>query len=422
MKLKAKQMLDIKEITKNTLEGLKDKRLAATPENYFLEFLNQVKDGEEYFKEIEIFENSLFSLTKDEKKSLHKNSIFGMLKILSNRTSNDDLKKLIETFSDTLAPSINYDITYEVEDFILYLLKNPKDALKNESLHQIKKFAKLRVEKDRLVLRDKTQDIIKLTSLMSRYYDKTLQDSTNQQEDIKKIKDDLVTLDISDSSKREILIVQKKLINSIEKMESSLLENNKILSTNIDKVKLLNRQIQDLENELKIAKEEYLYDFLTNVYNRRAYDSEIKKMEKQYYLFNTNYAIIFFDIDHFKKINDKYGHSCGDEILKSFASIIKNLTRKEDVIARYGGEEFVALINFMDKIEISRYIKRVKNAFLNSTFVYKNSKINITFSAGVSFRSKYDSLDKAHEKADSLLYDAKRAGRNKIFFDDGNQL
>ncbi|OCL87371.1 GGDEF domain-containing protein [Arcobacter porcinus] len=415
-------MLDIKEITKNTLEGLKNKRLAATPENYFLEFITQAKNSEESFKELEIFESSLYNLTKDEKNSLQKNSIFGMLKILSNRTSNDDLKKLIETFSDTLAPSINYDISYEIEDFIFYLLKNPKEALTKESLSQIKKFAKLRVEQDRLVLKDKTHDIIKLTSLMSRYYDKTLKDSTNQQEDIKRIKDDLVTLDISDSSKREILIVQKKLINSIEKMESSLLENNKILSTNIDKVKLLNRQIQDLEKELQMAKEEYLYDFLTNIYNRRAYDNEIKKMEKQYFLFNTNYAIIFFDIDHFKKINDKYGHSCGDEILKSFANIIKNLTRKEDVIARYGGEEFVALINFRDKVEISRYVKRVKNAFLNSTFVYKSSKINITFSAGVTFRNRYDSLEQAHEKADNLLYEAKRAGRNKVFFDDGNQL
>jgi diguanylate cyclase (GGDEF)-like protein len=254
---------------------------------------------------------------------------------------------------------------------------------------------------------------------MSRYYDKALNDSNSSNEDIKKIKEDLVSLDISDFSKRELISVQKRLIETIYKLENSLLENNRILSTNIDKVKLLQAQINDLEKELQVAKEEYLYDFLTNVLNRRAYENEAKKMEKQFFVFETNFAIVFFDIDHFKKINDAFGHSCGDEILKSFAQILKNLTRKEDIIARFGGEEFVALINFRDKIEVTRYIKRVKNAFLNRVFVYKDNKINITFSAGVTFRNNYESIAQAQEKADSLLYEAKHQGRDRVIFDDG---
>ena len=147
-----------------------------------------------------------------------------------------------------------------------------------------------------------------------------------------------------------------------------------------------------------------------------------KKTEKQFFIFETNFAVVFFDIDHFKKINDKYGHACGDEILKSFAKILKELTRKEDIVARYGGEEFVALINFRDKIELIRYIKRVKNAFLNSTFIYKEHKINITFSAGVTFRNNYNSIVDAQTKADELLYEAKNKGRDKVIFDDGTVL
>ena len=171
-----------------------------------------------------------------------------------------------------------------------------------------------------------------------------------------------------------------------------------------------------------MTKEEILYDFLTSVLNRRAYEVEAKKTEKQFFIFETNFAIVFFDIDHFKKINDKYGHACGDEILKSFAKILKELTRKEDIVARYGGEEFVALINFRDKIEVIRYIKRVKNAFLNSTFIYKEHKINITFSAGVTFRNNYNSIVDAQAKADELLYEAKDNGRDKVIFDDGTVL
>lgn len=118
---------------------------------------------------------------------------------------------------------------------------------------------------------------------MSRYYDKTLNDSNSSNEDIKKIKEDLESLEISDFSKRELTAVQKRLINTIYKLEDSLLENNRILSSNIDRFKQLNKQIEELERELQMTKEEYLYDFLTSVLNRRAYEVEAKKTEKQFF-------------------------------------------------------------------------------------------------------------------------------------------
>lgn len=412
-------MQNLKEITKNTLSSLKDKQLPTTPENYFVEFKNQAKLLNSEYEEITLLNNAMNSLTKEEQKGVGLNSIFQVIKVLSRRTSNEDLKVLISTFSDLLAPAINFDLKEEIEDFILESLRDPKNITSKESVEKIKEFARQRVDADRRVLKEKTKDIIKLTSLMSRYYQKTLNDSDSSSEEIKKIKDDLVSLDVSDYSKRELIFVQKKLIDTIYKLENSLLENNRILSTSIDKFKLLNTQIEELEKELQVAKEEYFFDFLTGILNRRAYENEAKKIEKQFFIFETNFALVFFDIDHFKKINDSYGHACGDEILKSFAKILKDLTRKEDIIARYGGEEFVALINFREKIEIVRYIKRVKNAFLNSTFIYKEHKINITFSAGVTFRNNYNTIGEAQTKADELLYQAKNSGRDKTIFDDG---
>ena len=413
---------NLKEITKNTLEKLRQKNLPTTPENYFLEFKEQAKIFNTEYSDVNILNEALKNLTNDEKKVLSSESIFEIIPILSKRANNDELKSLIGTFSDLLAPSVNFELKEEIEDFILDCLRNPIQITTKESILKIKNFAKNRIEADRIVLKEKTNDIIKLTSLMSRYYDKTLNDSNSSNEDIKKIKEDLESLEISDFSKRELTAVQKRLINTIYKLEDSLLENNRILSSNIDRFKQLNKQIEELERELQMTKEEYLYDFLTSVLNRRAYEVEAKKTEKQFFIFETNFAIVFFDIDHFKKINDKYGHACGDEILKSFAKILKELTRKEDIVARYGGEEFVALINFRDKIEVIRYIKRVKNAFLNSTFIYKEHKINITFSAGVTFRNNYNSIVDAQTKADELLYEAKNRGRDKVIFDDGTVL
>ena len=413
---------NLKEITKNTLEKLRQKNLPTTPENYFLEFKEQAKIFNTEYSDVNILNEALKNLTNDEKKVLSSESIFEIIPILSKRANNDELKSLIGTFSDLLAPSVNFELKEEIENFILDCLRNPIQITTKESILKIKNFAKNRIEADRIVLKEKTNDIIKLTSLMSRYYDKTLSDSNSSNEDIKKIKEDLESLEISDYSKRELTAVQKRLINTIYKLEDSLLENNRILSSNIDRFKQINKQIEQLERELQVTKEENLYDFLTSVLNRRAYEVEAKKTEKKFFIFETNFAIVFFDIDHFKKINDKYGHACGDEILKSFAKILKELIRKEDIVARYGGEEFVALINFRDKTEVIRYIKRVKNAFLNSTFIYKEHKINITFSAGVTFRNNYNSIVDAQTKADELLYEAKNRGRDKVIFDDGTVL
>ena len=98
--------------------------------------------------------------------------------------------------------------------------------------------------------------------------------------------------------------------------------NKTILNDSKERFNNLHKQIEELQKELLIAKEEKEIDFLTNVLNRRAFHHEIEKMEKKYSLFESDYAIIFYDIDHFKNINDIYGHTCGDAVLKNFASIL----------------------------------------------------------------------------------------------------
>ena len=116
----------------------------------------------------------------------------------------------------------------EIEKFITKLLERPKDLTSSDSIKTLKKLSKQRVTNDRQVLKEKTDDIMKLTSLMSRYFDKTLTDGVNSNEEIIKIKDELVALDISKFSHRELRIVQKKLIDTIFKIETALSENKKI--------------------------------------------------------------------------------------------------------------------------------------------------------------------------------------------------
>ncbi len=415
-------MTKIKELTKNTLFQLKNENIPTLPENYFIEFRKQALSSNTKIEEFDLFEKITQSLTKEEKESSKINSFNDIANILVERTTNEELKKLVEVFEELLTPSVDYTFVEEIEKFIVDILENPKNITSNKTISNLKKISKQRINSDRKVLKDKTDDIVKLTSLMGRYFDKTLSSSNNSSEEIMKIKDELISLNISNSSHRELKIVQKKLIDTIYKIENSIKENKELVTNNKEKFNYLYKQIEVLQKELILTKEEHQVDYLTGLLNRRAYHHEMEKMEKNFSMFQNNYAIVFYDIDHFKNINDNYGHTCGDAVLKSFSGILKNLTRKEDVIARYGGEEFIALINYQEEIEIERYMKRLKKTLNNSNFIYKDTSIKLKFSAGISVRNKYDSFLEAKKMADELLYKAKHKGRDKIIFDSGIEL
>lgn len=415
-------MSNIKELTKNTLFKLKEENLPTTPENYFIEFKNQAQESNIEIAEFELFNKIKKNLTINEIKSLEINTFNELAIILAKRVNEEELKKLINIFEEILKPFSDSDLSQEIKEFILKILENPQNITLDESIDILKEIANKRVNSDRKILKDKTSDIIKLTSLMGRYFDKTLNESGNSSEDILKIKNELITLNMSESSQRELKIVQTKLVDTIHKIENSIKLNCKIINDQKMQFNSLNEQIKKLQEELLIERVEKQTDFLTNVFNRRAYHNEIEKIEKNYTIFNNNYAIIFYDIDHFKKINDTYGHTCGDAVLRNFAGILKNLTRTEDVIARYGGEEFIALINYETEEEVLGYIKRVKKAITSTNFIYKDQSIHIKFSAGISYRNKYDSYSDAKKRADELLYEAKSKGRDKIIFDNNIEI
>ncbi|MDY0052382.1 MAG: GGDEF domain-containing protein [Aliarcobacter sp.] len=411
-------MEKIKELTKNTLFRLREENLSTIPENYFIEFRKQAQLLEIKLKEFQLFDKVKELLTTNEKEITQINTFNDLAIILSQRVNEEELIKLIKIFKDILKPSVESNLKEEIENFIFETLENPKNLISDDSINKLKDISRKRVHSDRKILKNTTDDIIKLTSLIDRYFDKTLNAGENSTDDILKIKDELITLNISDTSHKELKNVQIKLVDTIHKIESSIKMSNKIINENKIQFNTLHKQIEKLQEELTIAREEKHIDFLTNMLNRRAYDEEIKKIEEKYSEFNNNYAIIFYDIDYFKNINDEYGHTCGDAILKNFAAILKKLTRKEDIIARYGGEEFIALVNYFDEIELEGYLKRVKRTVYSTNFIYKEKSINIRFSAGVSYRNKYDSYLDAKKKADELLYEAKNKGRNKIIFDN----
>lgn len=156
-------------------------------------------------------------------------------------------------------------------------------------------------------------------------------------------------------------------------------------------------------------------DYLTGIYNRHHFHTILQfQLEKQRrYLESKPFAILILDLDHFKQINDQYGHLIGDEVLKEFALTIKNNVRKSDFFARWGGEEFIILMPEANKEQALQLGEKVRSLIENH---FKNHfKLPaITVSIGISLFSSNDTINSILERADQALYLAKKNGRNRV--------
>ena len=157
-------------------------------------------------------------------------------------------------------------------------------------------------------------------------------------------------------------------------------------------------------------------DAMTKIYNKgyllEALDAEFKRAKS----LHTDLALLFFDLDHFKKVNDTHGHDAGDYVLKEFAQLIRTgHLRPKDIFARYGGEEFVVLLGNTNIKDAADIAERIRAAVASHPFIYEGKRIPVTTSMGVSeVRADVESSATLLKAADKALYEAKGAGRNKV--------
>ncbi len=154
--------------------------------------------------------------------------------------------------------------------------------------------------------------------------------------------------------------------------------------------------------------EEANVDFLTGLYNRRFIEKRFKAEE-----FNGSY-IVLGDIDFFKKINDTYGHNCGDYVIKEIAQILKTSFRATDDVCRWGGEEFMIYIRDAYELDIEKKLNEVREAIAQNQFKYNDIKFKITMTLGYSAITDEFDISQNIERADTALYHGKETGRNKV--------
>ena len=175
----------------------------------------------------------------------------------------------------------------------------------------------------------------------------------------------------------------------------------------------VNNTIEAMENINKIANFANR-DFLTGVYNRRFFYSDVEEYVQVAEETNEPYAFAMIDVDYFKKINDKYGHDGGDKVLKSIAKILNDNTKGSDIVARFGGEEFCVVLKKINKEEAVKFFVNLRAKVAENEVVIKKQKIRVTISIGVSFGNGHCEIDDMLEACDSALYTAKENGRNRV--------
>lgn len=176
-------------------------------------------------------------------------------------------------------------------------------------------------------------------------------------------------------------------------------------------------RVLKLENRLKEAYQklydESIHDVLTGTLNRRTL---MNRISDTFGKFNADIGIIIVDIDDFKKINDKYGHLIGDDVLREFSTIVSQGLRKSDFVGRYGGEEFLIVLPGLDLKESCKVAERIRLSLESEVFNFGGISLKLTASFGVTVLRKGDDIKTSLQRADDALYDAKKSGKNRVNF------
>jgi len=178
------------------------------------------------------------------------------------------------------------------------------------------------------------------------------------------------------------------------------------------------------ENKMEVIKQiNYIYtrtkylsvtDNLTGLANRRNFESTFEKEFMRALRYSNRLTLVMFDIDHFKNINDTFGHPCGDFVLRQIANSALQTFRKTDTVFRFGGEEFVVILTETDINQAIIPLERFRKTVENLGLTYQDEEINVTVSIGAcQLTPEIKTKEEFLQKVDETLYKAKNSGRNK---------
>ena len=199
----------------------------------------------------------------------------------------------------------------------------------------------------------------------------------------------------------------ERLQSKIQTADQELIEKNEQLIIQSEELKRINLEFQRLA----------ITDALTGLYNRRHFEDMLENEMELANRYGDINSLLVIDLDFFKRVNDSYGHPCGDHVLKEVAIILRECFRKNDILCRVGGEEFVAICRRAGKNNAKKIAEKLRRTIEHSVFLFGENKIKITTSIGVATSCPGDAKNGSlclYRRADAAVYHSKQHGRNRV--------
>ncbi|MDD3463312.1 MAG: diguanylate cyclase [Sulfurospirillaceae bacterium] len=334
-----------------------------------------------------------------------------IIKLLNKDSSSELYASLAPLIIASLAPSIASSMNDDLAN-ISYELRNSPESLGSQAIQkEIRNFIAKRIELDKAEVQKKVSTLDKLLDEINKKIVDLINNSNLSNQQVRDIKADLQNINFSQDSFESMHTKLVKIASSLENETKSLSEK---MVSDQETIKKLHMKVAKLESALSIAKQEVKEDYLTQVATKRALSDELARAEDAFMRYKLDYTLCFLDIDHFKMVNDTYGHEAGDVILSTVGKILKKYIRRVDFVGRYGGEEFLVILPSVDTKQGVYFAEKIRGIVEQYKFLYKNERINVTLSCGVSQRSLVGSMEDAVSQADAMLYKAKESGRNRV--------
>ena len=203
----------------------------------------------------------------------------------------------------------------------------------------------------------------------------------------------------------KVLDVVVKLVEANEKMQ--------------DKLSSTEQKLREQTDQMQTLLAETRTDALTLLANRRAFDDEMVKRLAEFRRQGRAFSLTVVDLDHFKNINDTYGHRAGDEVLRNVAKVLRRKMRETDMVARFGGDEFAIIHPGTGLADACKSAQRACEAIKSYPFVHEGQNLQVTVSIGVANLLSEENAGETLKRADTAMYASKEAGRNCIHFHDG---
>jgi diguanylate cyclase len=176
---------------------------------------------------------------------------------------------------------------------------------------------------------------------------------------------------------------------------------------------------QAIEIEAHISRS--LTDTLTGLPNRREFNDRLAERMSAWNRRKEVFTLMLIDVDHFKRLNDQYGHLVGDRVLTDIGRTLSSSARRDDAVARYGGEEFAVLLPGTSLEQATSIADKMREAIAGSTIDHNGKQLRVTVSGGLATIQRNEDFESLIQRADVALYAAKAAGRNCIFINDGTE-